>query len=70
VNKFFNDSTGEGDNGEKDYRGPWNEDGVEFIEAPAQAIASVSAQSITREVFNGSRHSAYRANSDRKIRNR
>jgi Mn-containing catalase len=30
VNKFFNDSTGEGDNGEKDFRGPWNEKGVEY----------------------------------------
>jgi Mn-containing catalase len=36
VDQFFNDSTGEGDDGEIDARGPWNEgDEWEFIEAPA-----------------------------------
>src|SRR5436190_6293491 len=36
VNQFFNDSTGEGDDGEVDARGPWNEGGDwEYIEAPA-----------------------------------
>ena len=36
VNQFFNDSTGSGDNGEIDTRGPWNEgeDWV-FMESPA-----------------------------------
>jgi Mn-containing catalase len=36
VDQFFNDSTGEGDQGEVDARGPWNEGGSwEFVEAPA-----------------------------------
>ena len=36
VDQFYNDSTGEGDDGEIDARGPWNEgDGWEFVEAPA-----------------------------------
>ncbi len=36
VNQFFNDSTGEGDHGEIDARGPWNEGAPwEFVEAPA-----------------------------------
>jgi len=36
VDQFFNDSTGEGDHGEIDARGPWNEgDQWEFVEAPA-----------------------------------
>jgi Mn-containing catalase len=36
VDQFFNDSTGEGDDGEIDARGPWNKgDGWEFVEAPA-----------------------------------
>ncbi len=36
VDQFFNDSTGEGDDGEIDARGPWNEgDDWEFVEAPA-----------------------------------
>jgi Mn-containing catalase len=36
VDQFFNDSTGEGQDGEIDARGPWNQ-GAEwqFIEAPA-----------------------------------
>src|SRR5712671_7550911 len=36
VDQFFNDSTGEGDRGEVDARGPWNEGAPwEFVESPA-----------------------------------
>lgn len=36
VNQYFNDSTGIGDRGEPDARGPWNQgNGWEYIEAPA-----------------------------------
>ena len=36
VNQFFNDSTGSGDHGEIDTRGPWNEGGDwEFVKSPA-----------------------------------
>jgi Mn-containing catalase len=36
VDQFFNDSTGEGDHGEIDGRGPWNEgEPWEFVESPA-----------------------------------
>ena len=36
VNQFFNDSTGTGDEGEIDTRGPWNEGGDwEFVSSPA-----------------------------------
>ncbi|ANL45246.1 manganese catalase protein [Rhizobium phaseoli] len=36
VDQFFNDSTGQGDLGEVDSRGPWNEgEPWEFVEAPA-----------------------------------
>jgi Mn-containing catalase len=35
VNKYFNDSTGEGERGETDARGPWNEGGEwEYVESP------------------------------------
>jgi Mn-containing catalase len=38
VDQFFNDSTGEGDHGEIDTRGPWNEGGEwEYVESPAVA---------------------------------
>jgi Mn-containing catalase len=36
VDQYFNDSTGEGDHGETDARGPWNEgEPWEYVEAPA-----------------------------------
>jgi Mn-containing catalase len=36
VSQYFNDSTGTGDRGEPDVRGPWNEGGDwELVEAPA-----------------------------------
>ena len=36
VDQYFNDSTGVGDRGETDARGPWNEgNGWKFVEAPA-----------------------------------
>ena len=39
VDKYFNDSTGEGDAGamrDRDFRGPWNEGGDwKYVEAPA-----------------------------------
>src|SRR5690348_9275988 len=35
VNQYFNDSTGQGDDGEMDARGPWNEgDQWEFVTSP------------------------------------
>jgi len=51
VNKFFNDSTGTGDEGETDERGPWNEGhGIEYIEATAKPIAEASAREIAQEI--------------------
>ncbi|MGZ8982314.1 MAG: DUF892 family protein, partial [Burkholderiaceae bacterium] len=45
VDQFFNDSTGEGDHGEIDARGPWNEGGEwEFVEAPAFQVVKQSLQ--------------------------
>ena len=36
VDQYFNDSTGTGDRGEPDARGPWNQGGSwEYVEAPA-----------------------------------
>jgi Mn-containing catalase len=45
VNQFFNDSTGAGDEGEIDTRGPWNEgEEWEFVNSPAlQQTAGVEA---------------------------
>jgi Mn-containing catalase len=47
VDQFFNDSTGQGDHGEIDARGPWNEgEAWEFVEAPAfQEIRETQTES-------------------------
>ncbi len=44
VDQYFNDSTGEGDQGEVDSRGPWNEgEPWEYVESPAlQDIKNIS----------------------------
>ena len=49
VNQFFNDSTGAGDHGEIDTRGPWNEGGEwVFTESPAlQADPGAPTQIVT-----------------------
>ncbi|HLI82861.1 MAG TPA: manganese catalase family protein [Bryobacteraceae bacterium] len=54
VTQYFNDSTGIGDRGESDARGPWNEGGDwEMVEAPAfQELASELAG--TRTTGDGS----------------
>jgi Mn-containing catalase len=57
VNQYFNDSTGVGDEGETDSRGPWNQGGDwEFVEAPAfQAFKSEQAGArTTGKAGNGS----------------
>ena len=48
VNQYFNDSTGTGDEGETDSRGPWNEGGDwEYVQAPmlAQGVENLEASS-------------------------
>jgi Mn-containing catalase len=46
VNQFFNDSTGSGNEGEIDTRGPWNEGGDwEFVNSPALQDSSASGDS-------------------------
>ena len=46
VNQFFNDSTGTGDEGEIDTRGPWNEGGDwEFVSSPALQDTTVDGSS-------------------------
>ncbi len=39
VNQYFNDSTGQGEDGEIDARGPWNQGGDwEFVESPVVSV--------------------------------
>jgi Mn-containing catalase len=56
VDKFFNDSSGRGDDGDADARGPWNEgDGFEYVEAPAKPIAEGTAEEVATEIQNAVR---------------
>jgi Mn-containing catalase len=59
VNQYFNDSTGTGDEGETDARGPWNEsDGMKLVQAPAEVIAAATQEEVAREIQQaGGRHS-------------
>jgi Mn-containing catalase len=55
VRQYFNDSTGQGDNGDRDMRGPWNEGSdVDYVEAPARMEAAVTQEQIEREIRRGS----------------
>lgn len=57
VRKYFNDSTGIGDYGETDCRGPWNEgEDIEFVEAPAKLEAQVTQHQVTREINRAAGH--------------
>ncbi len=56
VDQYFNDSTGVGDRGEPDVRGPWNEGGSwELVEAPAFKALRTAATG-EREPSNGASH--------------
>jgi len=56
VNKFFNDSSGQGNEGETDRRGPWNQgDGFEYVEGPAKPIAEGTALEVTQEIAKATR---------------
>src|SRR5215213_6326876 len=49
VSQFFNDSTGTGDEGEVDARGPWNEGGDwEFMSSPALATVDPQAEPLVK----------------------
>ncbi|PTX94826.1 catalase [Verrucomicrobia bacterium LW23] len=50
VTTFFNDSSGQGDLGEADLRGPWNEDGVKYVESPVKPIAEGTAEEVAKEI--------------------
>jgi Mn-containing catalase len=56
VDQYYNDSTGEGDNGESDATGPWNEN-LEVVESPAlqgfQVVKATPKRGETRGGGNG-----------------
>lgn len=51
VDKYYNDSTGENEEGDKDFTGPWNEgNGLEIVQGPAQPIAEATASEVKKEI--------------------
>lgn len=42
ANAYFNDSTGEGELGGQDSRGPWNQDGFTYVEAPVRIESTLT----------------------------
>jgi len=69
VNQYFNDSTGVGDRGEPDTRGPWNSGGDwELVDAPAfQQLQSELAGSRTPTEGNGHNGSSNSQATPRKL---
>jgi Mn-containing catalase len=66
VNQYFDDSTGVGDRGEPNARGPWNEGGDwELVEAPAFKEVK-SEEKGTRHTGNGAVANAKRSASSKK----
>jgi Mn-containing catalase len=65
VNQFFNDSTGIGDRGEPDVRGPWNQGGDwEFVDSPiVQEVVSEKAGTRTTTDGDGATNGGSRADS-------
>lgn len=55
VDEYYNDSTGQGDDGEIDARGPWNEGGDwQFIDSPAFAQGDMAtARTSQRSTYFG-----------------
>jgi hypothetical protein len=63
VDQVFSDSTGEGDNGEIDTRGPWNEgESCQFIESPAiQKMRDANPTETTKTTIRNSTVNAFTA---------
>ncbi len=51
VDMFFNDSSGKNAEGDKDFRGPWNEDGAfKYVEGPARPVAEGTSEEVLQEI--------------------
>ncbi|MGV9010955.1 MAG: manganese catalase family protein [Flavobacteriales bacterium] len=48
---YFNDSTGTGEFGAKDMRGPWNQDGFDFKEAPVRIESTLTQKEIKNVIL-------------------
>jgi Mn-containing catalase len=51
---YFNDSSGDGDGGQ-DLRGPWNEDGMTYVESPIRIESQLTAKEIRNVIEQASK---------------
>lgn len=51
VDQYFNDSTGENEEGYEDFTGPWNKgNGMKMVPAPGQPIAEATGSRVKGEL--------------------
>lgn len=51
VDQYFNDSTGENEDGDQDFTGPWNKgNGLKMVQGRAQPIAEATAREVQKEL--------------------
>lgn len=51
VNQYFNDSTGQSEDGDKDFTGPWNKgNGLKIVQGSAQPIAEATSIEVKNEI--------------------
>ncbi len=53
---YYNASTGEGEQGGQDLRGPWNEDGMTFVEAPVKIESRLTSAEIKNVIRNAAKN--------------
>jgi Mn-containing catalase len=67
VDQYFNDSTGVGDEGEEDARGPWNEGGNwEIVETPDLTQGVENLEASDTNVKSSKRHASEKGTRTRK----
>lgn len=67
VNQYFNDSTGENEEGDKDATGPWNKgNGMKMVQGPAQPIAEATAGEVIGEIQKAVRKTTSQKGSSKK----
>lgn len=58
VDQYYNDSTGENDEGDEDFTGPWNKNNrIKMVQGHAQPIAEATASEVTKELLKATRKS-------------
>ncbi len=69
VNHYYNDSTGENEDGDKDFTGPWNKgNSMKLIQGPVQPIAEATVFEVKKEIQNAVRKTSSSNKTSKKSR--